>query len=177
MKNSVKKFAAIALCSLGALISSPLGFCSGTDKKHVTTKPVLPRVERIGLIAQDKIYHINNKHNILSKQYCQKSLELHGIIQAPFADSMVQEKAFLNQTKMQILHLPKIKTIDKCAFEGCTNFKALILTSSIEYIHPEAFKGCNPELIIICDSVHYTIPEFFTKMFEKIKKQCNPFQP
>ncbi len=185
MKKEIKKFVAITLCFLGALTSSPLVFCSGTTKKDLVTKPAvkdlttkpIPLVKKILLINAGKLHYLTDTNNITAMQYCQANQELNGVVQALYAKPMVEEKAFLNQTKMQALYLPKIKTISRYAFEGCKNLKALILTSSIEYIHPEAFKGCDPKLKIICDDICYTIPNFFTKMFEKIKKQYSPLRP
>ena len=164
LKKEIRKFVAIALSSLGVLTSSPLAFCSGIFKRCAIAKPLAFRFKPIPLTHVEKSYYIYNKHDIFTHQYSSEVEELHGVVQAIYADSTVEEEAFLNQTKMQVIYLPEIKQIDKYAFKGCDSLKVVILTSSLERIHTQAFEECNPDLQIMYDKVYYSVRDFFTKI-------------
>ena len=135
MKNSFKKFAAIALSSLGILALAPSTFCS---------KPMNPR--RFAMEERpERMVVVQDQGDLFPGRY---TTPIYGNLIAPYITGVVKKGAFRNQSKLTSISLPWAQVIEERAFEGCASLETIFLTESLKCIYPKTFQGCNPDVII-----------------------------
>ena len=168
MKNNIKKIISIALSSFGILASAPSAFCIRETNERRTaprnfrvlgeTQPEIENGRYVARSCPGCICTLQEDGNLMTNRY--SLVLISGKVSAPRAAGVVKSNAFYEQSKITELSLPKIKGIEAYAFNGCTSLRYLTVSSDLVHIDPQAFEGCNPDLIIHFNGHNYTINDF-----------------
>lgn len=168
MKNNVKKIISIALSSFGILASAPSAFCLRETNERRTaprnfhawdeTQLEMENGRYVARSYPGRVCTLQENGDLIADRY--SFVFISGKVAAPHAAGIVKSNAFYEQSRITELSLPKIQGIEAYAFNGCTSLRYLALSSDLLHIDPQAFDGCNPDLIINFNGHNYTINDF-----------------
>ena len=157
-----KLFSALAL-TLGILAIAPSAFCSPKENpntaKLTIDKEKKPKKEAEKSHKKSKYKKIVIKRELLSQTFLPATIDENYLF-APNAD-IVNFYALANQPNIEVVKLPKVRTIFPGAFMGCKNLKKIILGDDLQAASIGSFTECNPNLKIIYKGKKYSVIEFF----------------
>lgn len=157
-----KLFSALAL-TLGILAFAPSAFCSPKENpnsaKSTVDKEKKPKKETEKSHKKSKYNKIVIKRDLLSQALLPATIDQNYLF-APNVD-IVNFYALANQLNLEVVKLPKVRTIFPGAFMGCKNLKKIILGDDLQEASIGSFTECSPNLKIVYKGKKYSLIEFF----------------